>query len=604
MSVSPQEIDQPKPAVRKARIICNIFDTEYEVVKLVISEALNWKTSENEDDEWDITWTDNAVSAEKLTKMKTYQKINHFPGMHGICKKNYLAWNLNKMLKNFPKDYNFYPKTWVLPADYADFKANINKKKYFIVKPEASSQGRGIFLIRKLDDLNCSERYLVQEYLADPYLIDGCKFDLRIYVLVSGCNPLRVFIHEDGLTRLATEPYSCPNMQNYSDMCVHLTNYAVNKNNPKFQFNIDPDQDNIGHKRSLKSTYELLKSQGKNVEEIQRKIESIILKTICSVQPSLNHIYKTCQPDDYSNSMCFELLGFDIIFDSSANPILLEVNHSPSFSTDSPLDLKIKHKVIKDTLQILGARVRDRKNYYLAKKTEMQRKVFSCKNTKDTPEEKAEKLFSAIEKRDKWENNHLGGFKRLYPAEDKEIYDNYLKIATQMWYESSAHITKKKVEETPKPAPVIKNPKKINKLPSIPKRNLTFSTSSLQKITASQPSNGYAENEGAEDFEPDIMKKILAIQKNLACNNRELLSFQQLSAILKDKRQASLMRGSEFPNKILKLLKTINDKDFPHGNYIVPKTFDFSSKIVHLPGRIINDNKNTKNTKELNNITI
>ena len=100
------------------------------------------------------------------------------------------------------------------------------------------------------------------------------------------------------------------------------------------------------------------------------------------------------------------------------------------------------------------------------------------------------------------------------------------------------------------------------------------------------------------------MKKILAIQKNLACNNRELLSFQQLSAILKDKRQASLMRGSELPNKILKLLKTINDKDFPHGNYIVPKTFDFSSKIVHLPGRIINDNKNTKNSKELNNITI
>ena len=51
MSVRPPEIDQPKPAVRKARIICNIFDTEYEVVKLVISEALNWKTSENEDDE-------------------------------------------------------------------------------------------------------------------------------------------------------------------------------------------------------------------------------------------------------------------------------------------------------------------------------------------------------------------------------------------------------------------------------------------------------------------------------------------------------------------------------------------------------------------------
>lgn len=37
--------------------------------------------------------------------------------------------------------------------------------------------------------------------------MDGLKFDLRIYVLVFGVDPLRVFLYKDGLTRLATQPY-------------------------------------------------------------------------------------------------------------------------------------------------------------------------------------------------------------------------------------------------------------------------------------------------------------------------------------------------------------------------------------------------------------
>jgi tubulin polyglutamylase TTLL6/13 len=66
--------------------------------------------------EWDIYWTDNAVTPEQLAKMKPYQKINHFPGMFSLSRKNNLARNLVKMEKKFPNEYNFFPKTWVLPS--------------------------------------------------------------------------------------------------------------------------------------------------------------------------------------------------------------------------------------------------------------------------------------------------------------------------------------------------------------------------------------------------------------------------------------------------------------------------------------------------------
>lgn len=52
--------------------------------------------------------------------------------------------------------------------------------------------------------------------------------------------------------------------------------------------------------------------------------------------------------------MCFEVLGFDILLDSKMKPWLLEVNHTPSFSTDTPLDSLIKKNVIRDSLILMN----------------------------------------------------------------------------------------------------------------------------------------------------------------------------------------------------------------------------------------------------------
>ena len=116
-----------------------------------MSRRFNYKeVGENED--WVLFWTDCSVNIERVMDMRRYQvltffrfsdrywvwivfdgwwpwtlklcykqynfqKINHFPGMSEICRKDLLARNMNRMQKLFPKEYNICPRSWCLPAE-------------------------------------------------------------------------------------------------------------------------------------------------------------------------------------------------------------------------------------------------------------------------------------------------------------------------------------------------------------------------------------------------------------------------------------------------------------------------------------------------------
>ena len=225
-------------------------------MRYVSKKLLGYKLTADPEIEWDVFWTDNAVQPETLSRMQPYQKINHFPGMYSLARKNHLGRNLMRMKKSFPENYDFFPQTYLLPAEYSEFRAQFNGKKNgktFIVKPEASCQGKGIFLTRSIENVQPGEHYVVQRYLHKPFLLDGLKFDLRIYVLLAGTDPLRIYLYDDGLGRFATEDYIAPTAANLENMCMHLTNYAINKDNPNFVFNKSVEDDDVGHKRSLKA---------------------------------------------------------------------------------------------------------------------------------------------------------------------------------------------------------------------------------------------------------------------------------------------------------------------------------------------------------------
>ena len=109
----------------------------------------------------------------------------------------------------------------------------------------------------------------------------------------------------------------------------------------------DGDIYDVGtHKRSLASLIYTLKCMGKPVKKMKAQIYDLLIKTLITAQPHLSHLYKTSQPDDLENQLCFQILGFDVLIDENCKPWLIEVNQSPSFKADSGLDRRIKEKLI------------------------------------------------------------------------------------------------------------------------------------------------------------------------------------------------------------------------------------------------------------------
>jgi tubulin polyglutamylase TTLL6/13 len=43
--------------------------------------------------------------------------MNHYPGMVALSHKNNLSKNLKRMQRYFEKEYDFFPKTWILPFE-------------------------------------------------------------------------------------------------------------------------------------------------------------------------------------------------------------------------------------------------------------------------------------------------------------------------------------------------------------------------------------------------------------------------------------------------------------------------------------------------------
>uniref|UniRef100_A0A674J4M4 Tubulin--tyrosine ligase-like protein 9 n=1 Tax=Terrapene triunguis TaxID=2587831 RepID=A0A674J4M4_9SAUR len=331
-----------------------------------------------EEGEWDFYWCDVCWLRENFdhTYMDEHVRICHFRNHYELTRKNYIVKNLKRFRKQIEREAgkleatkcDFFPKTFEMPSEYHLFVEEFRKNPgiTWIMKPVARSQGKGIFLFRKLKDVidwrkvKCSlpapssapvrppdgvrtddqkdetqvENYVAQCYIENPYLIGGRKFDLRVYVLVMSYIPLKAWLYRDGFARFSNTRFT---LSSIDDHYVHLTNVAVQKTAPDY----DPEK---GCKWMIQRFRQYLtaKHGAEVVETLFAEMDNIFIKSLQSVQKVI-----------ISDKHCFELYGYDILIDQDLKPWLLEVNASPSLTASSQEDYELKCRLLKDTLHIV-----------------------------------------------------------------------------------------------------------------------------------------------------------------------------------------------------------------------------------------------------------
>lgn len=279
-----------------------------------------------------------------------------------------LTRHINRLQLLFPHEFSFYPKTWILPEEYGELVGYMNKAKKpptLIIKPDGGSQGDGIFLMQNVHDVHLSTALVrpsvVQEYIAEPYLLEKFKFDLRIYVVLKSLEPLQVFICREGMARFCTEHYQPPTSKNIFKTYMHLTNYSLNKHSAGY---VQSDADDKGSKRKLSAVFKQLEKQGCDIPLLWDEIDKLACQTIIALVPVLKLQNQIVSAELKHDLRSFQILGFDILLNNDLKPILLEVNSSPSLKIDheeeiapgkveyfvSTTDLDIKLPIVKDVM--------------------------------------------------------------------------------------------------------------------------------------------------------------------------------------------------------------------------------------------------------------
>ncbi|KAK0130890.1 Tubulin polyglutamylase TTLL5 [Merluccius polli] len=477
----------PEAIISKDGNLCSIGERYHMAFKIVRTESRlvrgiltnhGFNEIHPNSNDFNLMWTGSHLKPYLLRSLQDFQKVNHFPRSYELTRKDRLYKNIQRMQQAHGfKNFHIVPQTFVLPSEYQEFCSKshpgltptVNRfpttsrsrcfakdRGPWIIKPVASSRGRGIYLVSNPSQISMDENILVSRYVNNPLLIDDFKFDVRLYVLVTSYDPLLVYVYEEGLARFATVKYDRAS-KNIKNQFMHLTNYSVNKKSSDYVSCDDPEVEDYGNKWSMSAMLRYLKQEGRDTSLLMKQVEDLIVKAVLSAELQIASACKMFCPH---RTNCFELYGFDVLIDTNLKPWLLEVNLSPSLACDAPLDLKIKASMIADMFSLVGfvcqdpltRQPRTERNgvdptlRHPAPKS-MRQRPMSASNA-DTQSSKgrlegrpaqgdstlgltAEEIKVLRRTREEYERR--GGFIRIFPTQETwELYAGYLECKTSM----------------------------------------------------------------------------------------------------------------------------------------------------------------------------
>ena len=356
-----------------------------------------------------------------------YQKINRFYNYNEYVSKSLLYINYKPFHDKFPDDYNYMLETYSYPKEKQEIIEKFSKyslkndNDVWMIKPTMGSLGLEISILTNYSDIKL-KNYLITKYLYNPHLIKGYKYDLRFHGLVSTIKPLKLYLYNEGLVRLASEKYNF-SVSDPHNKYSFLTNLFINKKNKK-KFIYPKNMKNMEDSNlwNLDTFQKYCARNNINYEKLYSEVGDIFIKMMITVREKIiDNIEKTNL--QYSNF--YHLIGFDIILDENLKPYLLETNRRCGFRNDNDAEKYYTYNIIADTLNIIGLRPKDL-NF-----------VSENKNKEDLIKENVEESLCELDR-------PRGGYKLIFPLKDN--VDKYKKFFGENISEEDQELWKRLIE--------------------------------------------------------------------------------------------------------------------------------------------------------------
>lgn len=381
--VPDSQIQHDVYSLRYYKVVQNRTEV-YDIVTRVFHRKEGWEELPHGlglSNAWNLCWTWSKPKLD-YSRLCVWQKVNHFQDNKHLTRKDCLKRCIDRYTRTGSKVaqlFNICPKTFVLPKEYCAFiecftriaeengdleggtASKPSKPKVpnmWIMKPAGSSRGRGIQVVNDVGAVHYGELTIIQQYISDPYLLGGFKWDMRTYVTVTSFNPLEAFVYKDGFARFTTVPYNTSE-EDIDNKFVHLTNSSIQRHNED-NFMQDEDSDMLrredailgGTKISFSMLQQRLKAIGIDWAMVWTKMVDVILKSLCMAEDHIPHQVNA-----------FELFGYDLMMDSKMKVWLIEVNSSPSMGQEHLLDEHVKQPLINDTIDLVEPMEFDRRSF-------------------------------------------------------------------------------------------------------------------------------------------------------------------------------------------------------------------------------------------------
>ena len=302
----------------------------------------------------------SIIKEDNNYNLDIYQKVFRYLNSEYLFRKNILYKSYISMKKLYFNDFDYMPLTYNYPDDkelidnkFKDYILDIND--LWLIKPTNLYLGINVEIFKSLKEIKMKE-YVITKYITNINLINGKKYDLRLYVLISSLKPLRIYFYKEGLVRIASKKYSLE-INSLRDKFIHLTNTNVNYKSKDYKNPIHNNDENSNF-WSISMYRKFLKRKNVIWDSIREKIKDIIIKSIISVYKKL--IYEI-KKNDLSEQCFYNLLGFDLLISNNFTPILIEINKNPNMKILNIIGKQIKTKLFIDTLNLIGINPYSRK---------------------------------------------------------------------------------------------------------------------------------------------------------------------------------------------------------------------------------------------------